>query len=664
MYKKLSLSIICCSVISCGGGSSKVEGGSPESVTYLGYMKSAYSELLGESSSELRFTNTADAFGEAAIDNSGSGSSNFSRTNVQVRGVDEADKLKFDGSNLLWLNGQDYFYALEDRPDTRVRSYSTSVLTGQQAPDPTLHFEPKSEYSYTGILTHEENAALVGASRYWYGWFDVEPFVSIDSISCFNTCGNSTASEVVAYTWRYSQNGTPLIPEPNEVRIEGSLIESRLIGNKLYLISQYNPRIENLIPYPSTQTDRRRNQDRINDLSEEALIPNIYINNVAFQLFNGGSCVIAARDTELRSYPNVVSITEINIESPNEWRSSCYVGNTNQAFVSLNNVYLSRPLYGANEVELIKFTLGDDGPEYRARGAVNGSLSYDSYYFGEVDGKLAYVNTVYDEEGWWRNDGRHQLSILEENNGKLELVSQIPNKNQPEPIGKPGEQIYAVRFMGQRAYVVTFDKVDPLYVIDLSDTQAPAILGELEIPGFSSYLHVINDDLILGIGKNAVEENDTAWFQGLNIRLFDVSDPSQPIVLESLDYGLRGSETPVRYEPHAFSFVAEPEQNKFKFAIPMSLNGSAEEFDPEAPANTWYPLRESGLYQFEVNTGEPASITEVGRFVRTYQGDSHYYYSENERAVINNNLIYFAHGTQLDVFEWGSGELLRSFSSD
>ena len=89
----------------------------------------------------------------------------------------------------------------------------------------------------------------------------------------------------------------------------------------------------------------------------------------------------------------------------------------------------------------------------------------------------------------------------------------------------PGESVYAVRFMGERLYVVTFLQVDPLFVIDLSDAAAPTLLGQLKIPGYSDYLHPLNASHLIGVGKDA---EVTGRVLGLKLALFDASDVSNP----------------------------------------------------------------------------------------------------------------------------------------
>ena len=96
----------------------------------------------------------------------------------------------------------------------------------------------------------------------------------------------------------------------------------------------------------------------------------------------------------------------------------------------------------------------------------------------------------------------------------------------------PGETIYSARFIGKRAYLVTFKKVDPFFVLDLSVPSDPKVLGALKIPGFSDYLHPYDENHVIGVGKNTVEadpgEGNFAWYQGMKVALFDVTDVANP----------------------------------------------------------------------------------------------------------------------------------------
>lgn len=161
-----------------------------------------------------------------------------------------------------------------------------------------------------------------------------------------------------------------------------------------------------------------------------------------------------------------------------------------------------------------------------------------------------------------------------------------------------GERIYSARFMGNRAYIVTFKQTDPLFVIDFENPTQPAVLGQLKLPGFSNYLHPYSDTVLLGIGKEAIDKGDQGVdVLGLKISLFDVADPAAPKEISSLVLGGRGSDSMALMDYKAVLFDKE----KNLLAIPASLT---------AVNNTDYQANFQGSVVFNVT---PTTITERGR---------------------------------------------------
>jgi hypothetical protein len=146
---------------------------------------------------------------------------------------------------------------------------------------------------------------------------------------------------------------------------------------------------------------------------------------------------------------------------------------------------------------------------------------------------------------WWRSieDRKSEsfVTVLKQNGNTLAQVGRVGN------LGK-GERIYAVRFLGDVAYVVTFRQVDPLYTVGLSDPARPEVLGSLDLLGYSAYLHPVGDGLLLGVGQAA---NDQGRTQGTQVSLFDVSDPRKPSRLSN-HVVAGGSSSTVEFDPHAF----------------------------------------------------------------------------------------------------------------
>ncbi len=179
--------------------------------------------------------------------------------------------------------------------------------------------------------------------------------------------------------------------------------------------------------------------------------------------------------------------------------------------------------------------------EYVASGEVEGTM-LNQYSMSEHDGYLRVAVTGQVGTEW--NDTASSIIVLTEQDGALVPTGRV------DGLGE-GEQIFAVRYQGDLAYVVTFRQIDPLYAIDLSDPNAPVTRGELKIPGFSNYLHPVGDGLLLGIGQDATDDGRTT---GAQVSLFDVSDLENPTRIDTLALGSESSNSPVQWDARAFTW--------------------------------------------------------------------------------------------------------------
>ncbi len=191
------------------------------------------------------------------------------------------------------------------------------------------------------------------------------------------------------------------------------------------------------------------------------------------------------------------------------------------------------------QTEIHRFDITDPTKTvYRASGSVPGFI-LNNYALSEHEGKLRVATT---EEPTWMpgasNESQSTVTVLDQQANRLVRIGSVTG------LGKT-ERIYAVRFMGDRGYVVTFRQIDPLYTLDLADPTAPKVVGELKIPGYSAYLHPVGENRLLGIGRDGAE---------VQASLFDVSNMASPQRVALLPFG-PGS-TPVEGEPHAFLYWA------------------------------------------------------------------------------------------------------------
>jgi hypothetical protein len=230
-----------------------------------------------------------------------------------------------------------------------------------------------------------------------------------------------------------------------------------------------------------------------------------------------------------------------------------------------------------------------DGVRHEASGEVVGSL-LNSYSMSEFEGDLRVATTAYtDDFGGGQDNGVHVLRV--EGSELVEIGS-------VRGLGR-GEQIQGVRFDGPRGYVVTFRQVDPLYVIDLADPSAPDVVGELKIPGYSTYLKPIGEDRLIAIGMSGT---DTGQITGVQVSLFDVSDPATPRLVATADVAEWSEAT---WDPHAFlwwdptgQIVVPKEMNCAQFGGPgcesaVVLRLQGDELVEQGRLMHWFPIRRS-----------------------------------------------------------------------
>jgi hypothetical protein len=272
------------------------------------------------------------------------------------------------------------------------------------------------------------------------------------------------------------------------------------------------------------------------------------------------------RDFDYR-LSRVIAIDTTKPELPEQ--ETAVLGGGDQIYMSETALYVAKsrtqwywwaPDQGAairEQMVVTKIALvGEDGaPALRplAAGSIAGRAK-DQWAFKELAGQgaLAVATTT----GWvGRGSGepaQNHLWILRGNPATqtLETVAAVHDFG-------TNEDIRAVRYVGNTAYVVTFEKTDPLFAIDLTNALEPKLLGELVIPGFSVYLHPVPGDLLVGVGFDAADQGDFSWLQGVQVSLFDVKDPLRLERIDNKILGTRGSSSEVTSDHHAFYFNPE-----------------------------------------------------------------------------------------------------------
>jgi Beta propeller domain len=362
----------------------------------------------------------------------------------------------------------------------------------------------------------------------------------------------------------------------------------------------------------------------------------------------------------------ITTITTIDLGAPGfNQTSRCFLGGTEAVYVAPNSVYLSTSRYpqikydaqqarwiypDVNEfrTDIHKFAIENNTVSYRASGDVVGHLGWsperNSYRLSEYNNDLRIV-TFTGITGWGSPDDATKsnapspspatLTILRETtDGKLGAVASLPNAKRPQPIGLPNEQVYGVRFVGDRGYVVTFRRTDPLYILDLSNPADPAQAGEIKITGFSDYLFPMANGLLLGVGKEA---DPSGFVQGVKVSLFDVKSASQPRIIDSLTFGGTGSYSGLDFSSHGISMLSVG--NTQRIALPLLLTELGSQN---------YQIVAHHLQKLEVNeqAGTLRVLDKVGAPTGSY--DITYY----DRALHIGEQVYYYSNGMINFANW------------
>jgi len=501
----------------------------------------------------------------------------YSGTNIQVEGVDEADIVKTDGGYIYIAKGK-------------------SVLIVKAYPAEEAQLLTKIDVGLTVQDLYVAGDKLVVFSY-------VEPYTVFYDVVMPEYENEKPKTRVEVYDIR--DRSSPELERA--LTIDGLYFNSRLIGDHVYYIVT-NPAY----------------------IDEDAVVlPTIREGKTW--------CVVEAEDVW---YPNVTrgwvsyhTITAFNVQDPEaEVNAETFLLDAGTSlYVSMENLYIVSYNWSEGSV-ITKIGIGDGGITFKANGTVPGYV-LNQFSMDEHKGYFRIATTSNN----WRRSGGNNVYVLDE---ELNTVGTLEGL-------APGEEIYSARFMGDRCYLVTFKKVDPLFAIDLSDPENPMVLGKLKIPGFSNYLHPYDENTLIGVGKETEEakQGDFAWHQGIKISLFDVSDVENPRELAKIEIGDRGSDSPALYNHHAFLFSRA--RNLLVIPI-LEAQIDEDDFAGDVPPNFYGDFVYQGAYVFDVSRegielrGRVTHIDDDSLLKSGYWFDSEY---EVERSLyIEENLYTISQG--------------------
>lgn len=450
------------------------------------------------------------------FENSKSNSAQASTTNVQVAGVDEADIVKTDGK---------YIYYLTDNTVVIVKVDGLEVVK-------KIEYEKEDMYAREIYINSNKLIVIGTLNKREQG---KRAFLGIgedDSYSYYKTY-----TKTIVYNIENIEN--PKIER--EVKIEGSRVSSRMIGDTIYLVS-------NKSIYAELMRD-----------DEKGILPTYEDTAIG----NSTKCigyddVYYFPDFEEANYLIVASFSLS--DSNKEANVNTYLGSGNKIYCSQDSLYVANQK--GRESQVYKFKLDKGNIEYIDNATIPGYIN-NQFSMDEYNGYFRIATTLNSKET--DNKNVNNMYILDEN---LELVGQIENL-------APDERIYSVRYMGNKAYMVTFKQVDPLFVIDLSDVKNPKVLGQLKIPGYSKYLHPYDENHIIGFGEDTEELGENRVVTtGLKMALFDVSDVNNPIEKYVTKIGEKGSYSELLSDHKALLFSKEKNIIAFPASIREEQNNS------------------------------------------------------------------------------------------
>lgn len=582
----------------------------------------------------------------------------YSETNTQVAGVDEADIIETDGE-FLYVLGEDDLVIIDASPADGMSVVSRVAIEGQ----------PIGEF-----LNGDRLAVL----SYLSPSYEVYPAIDVAVLRPSIWPGPIYEPELKLTLIDVTDRGAPSVV--TETTFDGSFVDARAIGDRLYVLSSDTlglpaPEITcTPIEDPDEPKDPAAGDDGV--AVDAAIAPiwywpqetcvyetkESYLARVVGHEIElgtpqmtsdpggmldaaltvsgttggttggtlGGSRGSTEGDIPSISGPltpptniyrpagddqrSLISITTFDMASslPGVLAStSVPTTTTTEVYASLDSIYLVNPDWGTRwdvgpATSLLKFDLLDDGGvDLVARGHVSGQ-TLNQFSIDEHNGYLRIATT----QGWGM-ESQNAVFVLAQSGEKLEIVGSIVGL-------APGERIFSARFIGDEGYVVTFRQVDPLFALDLSDPTDPQVVGELKIPGFSNYLQAADESHLIGIGRNA---DLSGRVQELQVSLFDVGDMTDP-ELEGT-YGIHVGDwswSEATTDHHAVGFYPGYDV----LAIPVTNGGGWEWIDRDGDGTReFYTYRpRTDLWVFQLNL-DPATDEAAIELLGRVQHDGH-----------------------------------------
>ena len=543
----------------------------------------------------------------------------YSTTNVQVAGVDEADSVKTDGQYIYTMPSTQYsgsyYYSSTSQSTNTISIVNADPQNAKVVSKITLD----SSSTPFGLFISQDSSKLVILANN-YQVYSATP----DNLMIMPFYSYVSTSTLV---YDISNKANPILTR--NFTVSGSYFDSRMIGNFVYVVTTQNAFVYN----------------------SEVTVPAVYTDGKAY---GASPTSIYYSDMNESSYYSFTSFYGIDLSNDQQQPTNMTVlmSGASTMYVSQSNIYVTYPTWanGSELTSIYRVKINGLNLAFEAAGSVPGYI-INQYAMDEYNGNLRVATNL--NQGlmisWTTATSTSQgtqinsVYVLNQNLtviGKLEGLAQ-------------GENLHAVRFMGDKCYLVTFIKTDPLFVIDLSQPQNPKLSGELQIPGYSDYLHPYDETHLIGVGKDAVgaAQGNFAWYQGLKLALFDVSNVNNPVQVANYVIGDRGTDSPVLNDPKAFLF----DKSKDLLVIPVELALVNQTLTQQYPYPSDMPaygqIVWQGAYVFSISANgnftlkgtvthlNPSSLDNQGYLSNT----NDYYLTQNQwitRSLYIGNTLY------------------------
>jgi len=572
---------------------------------------------------------------------------NYTTTNTQVSGVDEADFVKNDGNRIFVLSG-DKLYASLSWPATNLSLQGKLKIEG-----------------YPQEMFLAGNDKVVVFSGIWQAL----PLASTDGASCRGLdCGFHYANSVKITVVDVSDLGN--LKVDTEYYLPGSYTNSRRIGDSVRIVMSDDLNFPPAMKWwpegdigngcwgwggPCQPVDKAKRDAAFNDLiaKNEELIRNTTLQQwlPAGRMVKDGKQTMLPPDCSAFSRVNApvrmgqLSIATLNLKNPGTIARTNVLAESGEVYASAKNLYVATrhwwwwPAPGQKDVTYLhKFDITDENAaKYVASGTAAGGIvdqfsmdEDDKGYFRIATTTTSRVPDTDNPNNWFgRVETANLVSVIAEKEGALTVIGQ----SQPVAIG---ERIMSSRFAGCTGYVVTFRQVDPLFTFDMCDPAGPRKVGELKVPGFSSYIHPLDEGHLLTIGTYIPDEMMQWNGRRIQLSIFDVTDKAAPKLAHTTTLGDSSSYSEAQHNHKAFNYFAA----KKLLAVPFSDWGWGQ----NANGDYWSSFT-SDLRVFQVDTATgfvhkgSVSLNDLYR-VHNYWGWSYYWQPSVRRSVMADDFVY------------------------